>query len=239
MARLTAHFDHTSIRGGEFFAENEKAFLSAVSCSSISRLSRLEQLPYEVMLLVLEGLDIASLVMVASVNIHVRGLSQGRPDIQKVQQNICAARAISRTYKIGTARSFSLKDFMEALTSWKCALCRRRVEFAVGFCLMWCGRICASCRSPRPDAICLPVDMAVLCCGVDREHLTCQKGFACLAMPPSAQRESCCGQLTRPGIELPGLKRAWELGRWLLGVDPCQQVSTCMRHQASCLSDPV
>jgi hypothetical protein len=84
-------------------------------------------------MLVLEHLDIASLVTIASVNTHVRGLVQGLADVKKIQHNIYAAKAVSRMYTIGTGQFFSLKDFMAAFTSWTCGRCGARNGFAVRF----------------------------------------------------------------------------------------------------------
>jgi hypothetical protein len=62
--------------------------------------------------------------------------------------------------------------------------------------LMWCLRICR--RTYQSGAI--PLDMAVQWFGLGREEIVRHVGFARAPIPPSAQSESCCGQLRRAGI---------------------------------------
>jgi hypothetical protein len=62
--------------------------------------------------------------------------------------------------------------------------------------LMWCLRICR--RTYQSGAI--PLDMAVQWFGLGREEIVRHVGFARAPIPPSAQSESCCGQLRRRGI---------------------------------------
>jgi hypothetical protein len=85
---------------------------------------------------------------------------------------------------------------MAAFTSWTCGRCGTRDGFAVRFSLMWCLRICR--RTCQSGAI--PLDMAVQWFGLGREEIVRHVGFARAPIPPSAQSESCCGQLRRPGI---------------------------------------
>jgi F-box domain len=85
--QVAAEFDLTNLIEEGFYAENEKSILSAViatrMCSEPLKrggrrrlkmgepLSHLEQLPYEIVMSVLEQIDISSLVAMASVNTHV------------------------------------------------------------------------------------------------------------------------------------------------------------------------
>jgi hypothetical protein len=186
---VTTPYQHSQRLYGHFFVENENTFLSALGAPTTSpetsksghsparertQRNRFERLPYEILMLVLEHLDIASLVTIASVNTHVRGLVQGLGDVEKIQHNICAARAVSRMYTIGTGQFFSLKDFMAAFTSWTCGRFGARDGFAVRFSLMWCLRICrCTCQS---GAILL--GMALQCFGLGREEIVRHVGFA-------------------------------------------------------------
>jgi F-box domain len=119
--------------------------------------SSFERLPYEILMLVFEHLEIANLVTIASVNTYVRGLVQGLADVKKVQHNIYAARAVSRMYTMGTGQFFSLKDFIAPFSSWTYGRCGAHDGFAVRFSLMWCRQICR--RTCQSGAI--PVEMAV------------------------------------------------------------------------------
>jgi F-box domain len=121
---VTTPYQHSQPLYEHFFVENKNTFLSALgaptTCPETSRSghsparertqrSRFEGLPYEILMLVLEHLDIASLVTIASVNTHVRGLVQGLADVKKIQHNIYTARAVSRVYTIRYGTVFKLE----------------------------------------------------------------------------------------------------------------------------------
>lgn len=206
-------FDHTNLLDGGFFAENEKTFLSAVSASTGSRSSqqclsqqgrsvetratpssRFEQVPYEMMLSVLELLDISSLVTLASVNTYVRTLIQRLPDIVKIQQSIYSARAISRMYTTGTANNFRLKHFMQAFMSSECGICNDSRDFAVSFCPMLGCRICRGCQHNGSHQRYIPAEMAVDCLGLNEQDMMCSGGFARIPIQFFSEGEACCGQ---------------------------------------------
>lgn len=197
-------FDHTDLVDGGFFAENENFFLCAVSVprtrSKPSKLggrdgekrrgptNRFEQLPYEIMWSVLERLDISSLVQVASVNKCLRALVQSLPDVKKIQRSIYSARAISRMYTTGTAKHFTVKQFVQgAFTSVVCGFCDRGI-FGIAFCLVSCRRVCRDCQMRHPDHRYLPAEMAMQCFGLEYQEMTRSGGLARSPIPSSFRR---------------------------------------------------
>ena len=228
--QVTAPFNPQHLPEGQFFLENEDTFLTAIDVSKSSQwspqsnlltrtvmpLNSFEQLPCELSALIMEHLDISSLVAMASVSLRIRRLVQGLPAVKKIQQNVYAARAVSRMYTSGTAKFFDLTDFMEKYTSWTCTLCHRH-EFAVIFCLLLCRRLCRFCYSLWNFCPPLPITMAMRCFRLNHQEITCGIGFALMPIPPSAQRESCCGQLRRPGryprVEVVSLAAAAHIAR--------------------------
>ncbi|ERF70576.1 hypothetical protein EPUS_07873 [Endocarpon pusillum Z07020] len=228
--QVTASFNHGNFPDGQFFLENENTFLTAVDVSKYSQsplwpnlltrtlmpLNNFERLPLELTTLIMEYLDISSLVAMASVNLRMRKLVQELPAVKKIQQNVYAARAVNRMYTSGTAKFFSLTYFMAKFTSWICTLCQRR-EFAVVFCLLLCRRLCRTCYGLWNFCPPLPVTMAMECFQLDHEEITCKMGSALMPIPPSAQRQSCCGQLRRPGwyprVEVVSIAAAADIAR--------------------------
>lgn len=190
-------FNHTDLIDGGFFAENEKTFLSVVIATGRSGLlqdhdrsskekkvglSNFEELPYEVVNQILEGLDISSLVTIASVNKYVRSLVQSVLDVKWTQQSIYSTRAVSQMYKIGTGKNFTLKNFLSALTSSSCSFCDRD-PFAVSFCLMSCSRRCCYCELEGPHQQYLPVEMAAKYFGLPHQDMIRSEGFAQVPIP--------------------------------------------------------
>lgn len=201
--QVTTPVNHEKSPWGQVFRENENTFLTAIdvskSCQSpLMPLSSFERLPSELSTLTMEYLDISSLIAMASVNHRIRKHVQELPAVKKIQQNVYAARAVNRMYTSGTGNFFSLTYFMAQFTSWKCTLCNRH-EFAVIFCLLFCRRLCHVCYATWNIFPPLPVTMAMRCFGLGREEITCSVGSALMPIPPSAQRESCCGQPRRLG----------------------------------------
>ncbi|KAF7510631.1 hypothetical protein GJ744_006243 [Endocarpon pusillum] len=228
--QVAVSYSHGHFPEGQFFQENENTFLTAVDVSEYSQspqspnlltrtetpLNSFERLPCELTTLIMEYLDISSLVAMALVNLGIRKLVQELPAVKKIQQNVYAARAVNRMCTSGTAKFFSLPFFMVKFTSWTCTLCQRR-EFAVVFCLLSCRRLCRSCYGLSNFCPPLPVTMAMECFQLDHEEITYSIGSALMPIPPSAQRESCCGQLRRPGwyprVEVVSITAASKIAR--------------------------
>lgn len=189
--QVPAEFDHTTLIEEGFYAENEKSFLSAVNATRICSeplkrgvcrrlesgepLSHLEQLPYEIVMSVLEQINISSLVAVASVNTHVRNFVQALPDLTKIQRSIYSSRAISRMYTTGTAKNFNLKHFMQVFSSSSRGVFNEGDKFAVTFCLMRCYRVCQDFRVLGPHQRCLPTEMAIECFGLEYQEMVHSK----------------------------------------------------------------
>jgi hypothetical protein len=210
-SKAAAAFDHSIYIFGDIHAKNENTFLNAVDVSEIctgasqsghqiAGESLFEKLPLELIVQVFEQLDISSLVSIASTNLRVRGFVQGLPDLQKIQQNLYASRAISRMYTLETARLFTLKDFMKAFTSWSCNKCNNRTDFAVSFDLMSCERYCHMCYLSSRETDTLPVEMAAQLLQLDHQEIVDHVGVSHLPIPSMFQRRSCCGHLRRTGI---------------------------------------
>jgi hypothetical protein len=233
-----ADFSHENRPFGSFYQENEKTFLSAVECAKRCceperRGDGLEEvnsnelagcfkaLPCEIMLLVLEQLDLATLVATASVNTYMRGLVQGMADVRKIQQSVYSARALSRMYTTGTARYFSLPNFMKALTSPGCGICDRQSEFAVYFCMMRCCRICRLCRVSSASYIpYLPVELAKRIFDVDDRDISGVEPSARILVPPSAQHGDCpvhstsCGDGEWRSVDIVHAEHAFEMAMY-------------------------
>lgn len=94
--------------------------------------SDLEQLPPEILLLVLEVVDIASLAAFASVNSNTRRLVRSMPEIVKVIEGPLVAYAIARMFHAGTAAGFSHGTFMRTIKSSSCHLCESLEHFKIG-----------------------------------------------------------------------------------------------------------
>ncbi len=88
-----------------------------------SHASALECLPSEIIMTILELVDIASLVAVASANSNMRLYVRSMPGIAKILQEPHASNAIARMLYAGTAQNFQTRAFMEAWASSSCDLC--------------------------------------------------------------------------------------------------------------------
>ena len=112
--------------------------------------SRLEDLPYELILSILEYLDIASLISIASANSNIRHLVRTMPQVSRILQDCYATEAIARMLRVDTAQFYSIGDFMDAYWSFSCKLCKssgnsEKGSFATDICLLRCCRVCRDC----------------------------------------------------------------------------------------------
>jgi hypothetical protein len=194
-------YEHTTVGDRLFFPENEKTFLSVVcvpgnaSRRSQHRLgrstkrSRLEALPYEIPLCILELLHISSLVAAASVNTYVQNSVQGLPDLKKVQQSIYSARALSRMYTSGTTKHFTLNHSISAIVSKSCALCTKSYGWVVSICLMRCRSICPDCECSEIFRRFVPIEMAMNCFCLTHEEIGASNEIARVPTPPAVQHK--------------------------------------------------
>jgi hypothetical protein len=137
--------------------------------SVVLKKSRIEQIPHEALSLILKNVSISSLVAFAAANSNSRTFVRSMPEMVKILQAPLAADAIARMVEVGSARNFTLGDFMEAFQSFPCRLCQSSspisdtVAFAADFCLLRCHRVCRQCVMQENQIFFLPLDMAKRC----------------------------------------------------------------------------
>jgi hypothetical protein len=140
--------------------------------------SRLKNLPNEIVLNIVRFLDIASLAKFAASNFGLRCLVIGMPHVQIVKSHATTSLALSRMLHAGTAKHFTLEDFVGEITTSTCSTCNDRDTFAPWLCLVLCRRICGKCIRVDQKTIRLPQDMAIKCFGLDLEDMADRPGTA-------------------------------------------------------------
>jgi hypothetical protein len=184
-----------------------RAFLRAVSETSTStaRLtiskSLFESLPNEIMLKIVGYLDIASLVKFAACNFDLRSLVFAMPYVQIVKSQIATSLALSRMLRVGSAKYFSLEDFVDTITSSKCMACEDPDTFAPWVCLLLCERVCGKCIRFDRKTIRLPHNVAFRCFQVSLKEMDEGPGTALAVLQPrcySVELESPVGSAMLP-----------------------------------------
>ena len=144
-----------------FGRESPRYFLRgnySVSAAQKEQLSRLEQLPAEVLGHVANGLDIESLMCVADASRFTRDFVQSLLDLIRREEALAAAWLTFLS--VDTAKHFTLNDFLLAAASPTCATCQDGTAFGAFINLLTCSRICCKClrepfRIPIPCLVAL------------------------------------------------------------------------------------
>jgi hypothetical protein len=201
-------------------------FLNAVSQISTSKArlaiskSLFERLPNEILLKMVEYLDIASLVRFAACNFDLRSLVSAIPHVQMVQSQTATSLALSRMLRVGSAKHFTLQDFVDTITSSQCMACGNPDTFAPWMCLLLCERVCGKCIRFDRKSIRLPCNVAFRCFGVSLKEMDEGPGTASAVLQPmrlSVEFESPVGSGMLPNwgrnrnLDIISLRRALKL----------------------------
>jgi hypothetical protein len=107
--------------------------------------SLLEGLPYEILGMILEVMDLKSFWAFASVNRYLRASICSLWVICDTQKSFAVSYALRRLIKADTGKVFTIADFEATLRSKKCTICCLEKEFAPFLNLATCQRICYAC----------------------------------------------------------------------------------------------
>ena len=125
-----------------------------------------EKLPLELIIQIIFPLDIASLLRLAATNSNFHDLVHDLPDIRTIHGDIEATSALAAFLKVGTARKFTLAEFMAAFKTTTCRFCWDVQALAPFVSLLVCHRICYSCVKNNREHLPLHVDIAKLAFGL-------------------------------------------------------------------------
>ena len=107
--------------------------------------SLLEGLPYEILGMILEVIDLKSFWAVASVNRYLRASICSLWVIRDTHKSVTVSYALRRLINADTGKAFTLADFEATLRSKRCTNCHAEKEFALFLNLATCQRICYTC----------------------------------------------------------------------------------------------
>ncbi|KAF7510632.1 hypothetical protein GJ744_006244 [Endocarpon pusillum] len=156
--------------------------LPRVACTTAT--SSLERLPDEITLEIISYLDIASLVRFAECNSDLRSLIVGLRHVQIAKSHTYIWSAVLEMLNAGTARFFTLDDFVSMLTTSKCMICKDSDAFAPWVCLMLCERVCGKCIKIEQKNIRLPQSVASKCLGLNLSDMVGKAGTASVSRQP-------------------------------------------------------
>jgi hypothetical protein len=146
--------------------------------------SRLESLPNELILNIVNFLDIASLMRFAATNSCLRHLVMDMPQVQLVKSHATTILALSRMLRAGTAKHFTLHHFVDTLSTSSCSICEDHATFAPWICLIDCQRICGKCIQLDQSSIRLQQSMAMKCFGIIQDDMMGKMGTASAILHP-------------------------------------------------------
>lgn len=156
--------------------------LPRVACKTATSL--LERMPNEIILEIISYLDIASLVRFAECNSNLRSLIVGLRHVRIVKSHTYIWSALLEMLKAGTARFFTLDNFVSMLTTSKCMICKDSDAFAPWVCLMLCERVCGKCIKIEQKNIRLPQKLASQCLGLSLSDMGGVPGTASVFRKP-------------------------------------------------------
>ncbi|ERF70575.1 hypothetical protein EPUS_07872 [Endocarpon pusillum Z07020] len=141
-------------------------------------------MPDEILLEIISYLDIASLVRFAECNPDLRSLIVGLRHVRIAKSHTYIRSALLEMLHAGTARFFTLDDFVSMLTTSKCMICKDSDAFAPWVCLMLCERVCGKCIKIERKNIRLPQNVASECLGLNLSDKVGEPGTASVFRKP-------------------------------------------------------
>lgn len=131
------------------FDHSDGFLTNHVGCSAEqqpTQRSLLERLPYEVLDMIVQVMDLKSFWAFASVNRQLRASICSLQVIRDTQKSFAVSYALRRLIKADTGNTFTITDFEATLRSKTCTHCKRDKEFAPFLNLATCQRICFVCQ---------------------------------------------------------------------------------------------
>ena len=134
---------------------------------SSSSQSPLESVPFEIFLLIIEFLNIAALADLWSAVPCLRQRICQLPVFQTISFETDYKNALSVLLLAGTARKFTLAEFLVTLKSTDCMLCTKCNGKATLLSLLHCRRVCRPCVERSQDFLPLKTHFAEAIFGFD------------------------------------------------------------------------
>lgn len=129
--------------------------------------SPLESIPFEIFLLIVEFLNIAALADLWSAVPCLRIRICQHPVFQTISFETNYQNALSGLLLAGTARKFTLAEFLVTLKSTDCMLCTKCNGKATLLSLLYCQRVCRPCIEQSQDFLPLITHFAEAIFGFD------------------------------------------------------------------------
>lgn len=148
-------------------------------------------MPYEIVLVVADQLDIVSLVSLAATNTNVRALVRAIPFLAKIKAIPNGNHVFYRMLLADSAKRFTLQDVNKIVTSSSCAVCHSSDHLAPYLCLLTCRRLCHDCVVKEEELLYIPVETAIESLKINVKDL--------LEKEVVAQARLCIGKLIQHG----------------------------------------
>ena len=148
----------------------------------------LDRLNDDCLALVLNALDIASLVRFASSSVTNRKFVLNLPEVRTAQAHPALSSALCQMLCAGSARHFTLHKFLAVSASTRCESCKDEKIFAPHLDLLLCRRTCTICVFEKRKITRMSQSLATQLLGLTTQEMEGEYGTAAVTLQETRVR---------------------------------------------------